>query len=75
VAPKRLELMHELLPTARVMALLVNPTYSVIAEPQSKHMLSAARTLGLVLHPLNASSERERAAQINLRCFLGVFLH
>jgi len=48
---------------------------SVIAEPQSKHMLSAARTLGLVLHPLNASSERERAAQINLRCFLGVFLH
>jgi putative ABC transport system substrate-binding protein len=33
VAPKRLELLHELLPTARVMALLVNPTYPISAEP------------------------------------------
>ena len=57
VAPKRLELLHELLPTARVMALLVNPTYPVIAEPQSRLMLSAARTLGLELHPLNARTE------------------
>src|SRR6516165_3161658 len=57
VAPKRLELLHELLPTARVMALLVDPAYPVVAEPQSKQMFSAARTLGLALHPLNATSE------------------
>ena len=32
VAPKRLELLHELLPTASVMALLVNPTEPAVAE-------------------------------------------
>ena len=35
VAPKRLELLHELLPTAHVMALLVNPTDPTLAEPNS----------------------------------------
>jgi hypothetical protein len=35
VAPKRLELLHELLPTARVMALLVNPAEPTIAETTS----------------------------------------
>ncbi len=57
VIPKRLELLHELLPTARVMALLVNPTDSVYAEMQSRAVLAAARTLGLELHVLNASTE------------------
>ena len=47
VIPKRLELLHELLPTARVMALLVNPTDSVYAEMQSRAVLAAAHTLGL----------------------------
>jgi putative tryptophan/tyrosine transport system substrate-binding protein len=32
VAPKRLQLLHELLPAARVMALLVNPSNPVVAE-------------------------------------------
>jgi len=57
--PKRLELLHELLPVAGVMALLVNPTDSVYAEMQVRATLAAARTLGLKLHVLNASTERE----------------
>jgi putative ABC transport system substrate-binding protein len=59
VAPKRLELLHELVPTASVMALLVNPADSTIAETQSREVLSAAHTLGLELNVLNASTERD----------------
>ena len=59
VAPKRLELLHELLPTATVMALLINPTNPAVSEPQSNEMLSAALTLGLELHVLNASTEHD----------------
>ena len=59
IAPKRLELLHELLPAARTMALLVNPAEPAIAEPTAKEVLAAARTLGLELHVLNASSEAE----------------
>jgi ABC-type uncharacterized transport system substrate-binding protein len=57
VAPKRLELLHELLPTARIMALLVNPAEPTIAETTSREVLAAARTFGLELHVLNANSE------------------
>jgi ABC-type uncharacterized transport system substrate-binding protein len=57
IAPKLLEFLHELVPTARVMALLVNPDYPALAEPQSRAMLSAASKFGLELHVLNASSE------------------
>jgi putative tryptophan/tyrosine transport system substrate-binding protein len=57
-APKRLELLHELLPTARVMALLVNPA-EPIARDQVRVSLAAAKTLGLELHVLNASIERD----------------
>jgi putative ABC transport system substrate-binding protein len=56
--PKRLELLRELLPTARVMALLVNPAES-LSEPQVRVSLAAAKTLGLELHVLNASIERD----------------
>ena len=59
IAPKRLELLHELLPTAHIIALLVNPADPAIAEPQAREVLSAAGTLGLELHLLNASSERD----------------
>jgi len=59
IAPKRLELLHELVPTASVVARLVNPTNSNIAEAQSSSMLSAAHILGLELHVLNASTERD----------------
>jgi putative tryptophan/tyrosine transport system substrate-binding protein len=57
-APKRLELLRELLPTARVMALLVNPA-DPLAESQVRVSLAAAKTLGLELHILNASIERD----------------
>src|SRR5271169_2589102 len=57
VLPKRLELLHELLPAVRVMALLVNPADPALAEPQANMALSAAKTFGLELHVLNASSE------------------
>jgi hypothetical protein len=41
------------------MALLVNPTNPSIAEPFSRALQAAARALGLQLHVLHASSERE----------------
>jgi putative tryptophan/tyrosine transport system substrate-binding protein len=59
ILPKRLELLHELLPKTRIMALLVNPADPILAEPQVRVSLSAAKTLGLELHVLNASSERD----------------
>ena len=59
VAPKRLELLHELLPTANVMALLNNPVDRALAQAQAREVVSAARNRGLELHVLNASSERD----------------
>jgi putative ABC transport system substrate-binding protein len=59
VAPKRLELLHELLPVASAMALLVNPADRALAQAQSREVQSAARALGLKLHVLNASTERD----------------
>jgi putative ABC transport system substrate-binding protein len=59
VAPKMLELLHELLPTAHVMALLVNPADPALAQTNTSKVLAAAHTLGLELHVLNASSERD----------------
>jgi putative ABC transport system substrate-binding protein len=59
VSPKRLELMHELLPTGGDFALLVNPTNPRAAEVQSRDLMAVARSLRLKLHVLHASSERE----------------
>jgi putative tryptophan/tyrosine transport system substrate-binding protein len=59
VAPKRVELLHELLPSVTVMGLLVNPSVPALAEPASRNSLAAAQTLGLQLHVLRASSERD----------------
>ena len=59
VAPKRLELLHELVPAARVMALLVNPANPGLAETNSNSVLSAANTLGLELHVLEANTEHD----------------
>jgi putative ABC transport system substrate-binding protein len=59
IAPKRLQLLHELVPTASVMALLVNPANPTLAEPNTKELQAAARALGLKLHVLNASTERD----------------
>jgi putative tryptophan/tyrosine transport system substrate-binding protein len=59
IAPKRLELLHELLPTATSFALLVNPMNAALAEPVSRDVQAAARMLGIKLHVLHASSEPE----------------
>jgi putative ABC transport system substrate-binding protein len=55
---KRLQLLHELIPAANLMAALINPTHPG-AETQSRDVQAAARTLGLQLHVLHASSERD----------------
>jgi len=59
IVPKELELLHELLPTARAFALLVNPADPALADIETREVESAARTLGLDLHILNASTERD----------------
>jgi ABC-type uncharacterized transport system substrate-binding protein len=59
VAPKRLQLLHEVIPTANVIALLVNPADPALAEMTTKEVQAAAHTLGLELHVLNASTERD----------------
>jgi putative tryptophan/tyrosine transport system substrate-binding protein len=59
VAPKLLELLHELIPSARVIALLVNPADPALAETTAREMLAAAHSFGVELHVLNASSERD----------------
>jgi putative tryptophan/tyrosine transport system substrate-binding protein len=59
IGPKRLELLHALLPTATVFAVLVDPTGPALTEPFLRAVQMAARTLGLQLHVLNASSERD----------------
>ena len=58
VTPKRLEILHELLPTANVFALLVNPT-NPYTEILSRNLQAAARSLGLQLHILQASTEHD----------------
>lgn len=57
--PKLLELLHELLPAVRVMALLVNPADPMLAEDETRQVLPAAASLGLQFHVLNASSESD----------------
>jgi putative ABC transport system substrate-binding protein len=59
LGPKRLELLHEIVPTTRSIALLVNPTSPLNAEQLSRDTQTAARTFGLQLHVLHASTERE----------------
>jgi putative tryptophan/tyrosine transport system substrate-binding protein len=59
VAPKQLQLLHELIPTARVLALLVNPASPTLADSSTRALQAAAGALGLDLHVLNASAEGE----------------
>jgi putative ABC transport system substrate-binding protein len=59
VGPKRLEMLHELLPQAKVFGLLVNPTNPKNASETSASLQAAARTLGLDLHVLNAGTESD----------------
>ena len=58
LGPKRIELLHEVLPEATIMAVLVNPT-NPSADTLLGDLQTAARTLGLQFHILHASAERE----------------
>ena len=58
LAAKKLEVLHELLPDAAVVAMLVNPTNPNV-EPLSKPTQDAARSLGVQLHILRASTAEE----------------
>ena len=55
---KRLGLLHDLIPTATIIGLLVNPT-DPRTETQTRETQEAARALGLQIHVLNASTEGE----------------
>jgi putative tryptophan/tyrosine transport system substrate-binding protein len=59
VLPKRLELLHELLPSITNVGLLVNPAVPALAEPALSVSQAAAQALGLQLHAVHASSERD----------------
>jgi ABC-type uncharacterized transport system substrate-binding protein len=59
MTPKRLQLLHEAVPSAKVMALLVNPANSTVAETQLREAFSVAPILGVDLHVLHASTERD----------------
>ena len=56
---KRLELIHEVVPAATTLGLLLNPTNKMVTDVQSKDLQSGARALGLQLRVLNASNERD----------------
>jgi putative ABC transport system substrate-binding protein len=57
--PKRLELLHELLPTAKKIALLVNPNVPVVMRDDIERARTAARRLGLEIIIVNGGNENE----------------
>ncbi len=57
LGPKRLELIHELIPTATFIAVLINPASPSLAEQFLRNLRTAAPALGLQLHVLQASVE------------------
>src|SRR5262245_48803451 len=58
LGPKRLQLLREVVPNARMIAFLVNPS-SQIAEIQTTEMREIARSLGQAIMIVNASTENE----------------
>jgi putative ABC transport system substrate-binding protein len=59
VAPKRLELLHQLVPHATVLAVAVNPGNPAVAEVQIRDAQEATRALGLKLEIVHARTEEE----------------
>jgi putative ABC transport system substrate-binding protein len=56
---KRVELLHEVVPGTSSIALLINPTSPTLTKTAIEDAQAAARSLGLELHVLNASTERD----------------
>jgi putative ABC transport system substrate-binding protein len=59
VAPKQWELLHEVIPAATIIALLVNPDSPTRTKSTTRDAQVATRRLGLRLHVLHATSERD----------------
>jgi putative ABC transport system substrate-binding protein len=59
VGPKRVELLHEVVPTASRIALLINPAAGAMSETLSTSLQAAARKLGLQFNVLHASAVRD----------------
>ena len=59
VEPKQIELLHELVPMATSVALLVNPASTTQTGSATRRAEAAARRLGLELHVLHAGTERD----------------
>jgi putative tryptophan/tyrosine transport system substrate-binding protein len=58
LGPKQLQLLKELLPTASIVAALINPNSPSI-ETWSRNVQAAANTLGLQVHILQATNDRD----------------
>jgi putative ABC transport system substrate-binding protein len=59
LAPKRLELLRELVPEASRIAVLVDPTNRMSTESTLRDVEAASRKIGLQIQVLNASTSRE----------------
>jgi putative ABC transport system substrate-binding protein len=59
IAPKWLELIRELIPTATTIAVLLNPTSGVLPAQFFRELEAAAPRLGMQLYVLHASAERD----------------
>ena len=59
VAGKRLELLHELVPSAGAIAFLANPKSRSLPEVEAEALRTAGRSLGVELRILNASNSNE----------------
>ena len=69
---KQIEKLHEMLPKANVIAALVNPTDPALGGPATKQAQAAARALGLQMHIVQASTERDIEAAFASLARLGV---
>jgi putative tryptophan/tyrosine transport system substrate-binding protein len=56
---KEVEKLRQMVPTATGIAALVNPANPTLAEPATKEAQAAGRTLGLKIHIIQASTERD----------------
>src|SRR5262249_31600034 len=59
LAAKRLELLHEMVPAARRLAVLVNPTQALNTEGTLQEVQAGAQAMGLQIRVLNAGTSRE----------------
>jgi putative ABC transport system substrate-binding protein len=72
IGSKQLQLLHEIVPTVKKFALLINPTSPDLANAHVRDLQAAAHTLGLELDLLRASTDREIDAAFAALAQLGV---